>query len=485
MGIEEFSFQNWFSLSWWLTYIAELYKREPVHAIVEIAAFVTIISLLLRKPYNPLKPLTEKEAKELIKDWEPEPLCPPIPKSRQTYEEFVVTSGTDRVVTGVDGKNYVNLCSTNFLGLANSKALKAACRQTIEKYGVGSCGPRGFYGSIDVHIEFENMLAKFLGTPKAIVYSDGIATLASIIPAFTKRGDIIICDEAVNWGIQQGIALSRANVLSFKHNDMADLERTLGLLSEKDERSASKVTHQRMIIVEGISQYHGDITPLDKIVELKNLYKYRLLVDDSLALGVLGKRGRGTPDHFDIPIKEVDLYAGTVDNVLATVGGFCTSMDPDVCSHQVLSGSGYCFSASAPPYTCTAGTFNLKRIDEEPELCKKARQVALWFREKLYEIDGTILVGGASQPSPVCHLRLQKPRGREQDAEFMAKVRKMLIDEGILVDAPWYIPGDRGGGDRNPPAPSIRVSVTLNHSKEDVEEAARTIGKVFKAAFQG
>lgn len=473
-----FSFENVTSLSFWLSYLAESYRREPYHVLIEVACFVTIIYLISRKSYRPEKKLSVKEQDELIRDWKSEPLVPPLSEHRDEYKEFVVTSAAGATVTGEDGKDYLNLCSTNFLGLADTPSLKKACKDTIDKYGVGSCGPRGFYGSIDVHINLEKEIAKFCGTPAAIYYSDGIATLPSVIPAFLKRGDVILCDEGVNYAILQGISLSRSNVLFFKHNDVSDLERVLGLLCEKDERRASKKEHQRFIIVEGLYQNHGDICPLAQIVALKNQFKYRLLVDDSLALGVLGHTGRGSPEHHDISMRDIDLYCATLDTSFATVGGFSTSVDIETTEHQTLSGAGYCYSASAPPYCSTAGIHNIQALDARPELADKVKKVSLWFRAKLWEVEGAVLVGGMAIPSPVCHLRLQKPRGVDVDRSVLVDVREKLLQMGILSEVPFRIPLEK-----TPPAPSLRVSVTALHTQEQVEDAARKIGHAFRSVF--
>ncbi|EFP05273.1 CRE-SPTL-1 protein [Caenorhabditis remanei] len=133
----------------------------------------------------------------------------------------------------IDGETYLNMASTNFLSFIGVKRIEERAKQTIFKYGVGSCGPRGFYGTVDVHLDLEKELAKFMGCEEAVLYSYGFATVSSAIPAYAKKGDVIFVDEGVNFAIQKGLQASRSRVEYFKHNDMEDLER---LLLEQEQR---------------------------------------------------------------------------------------------------------------------------------------------------------------------------------------------------------------------------------------------------------
>lgn len=470
-----------FSIQWWLEYLVESYEREPGHVLLEIACFITIIYLLFRQSYDPTKvnPLSQKEQNDLIAEWHPEPLCPVQTQMQKDFSERKTTiidsgPGSEGKIS-VGGKEFLNFASCNFLGLADSAELKKACTDTICKYGVGSCGPRGFYGSIDTHIKLEEDFAKFVGVDEAIYYSDGIACMSSVIAAFAKRGDIIICDEAVNFGIQQGVHLSRSNVLYFKHNDMDDLERVLSDVDEKQKKSNQPIT-RRFIISEGISEYHGDVCPLDKLIALKNKYKYRVILDDSLAFGVLGKTGRGTTEHFSIDISEITFYVVTTDKCMASVGGLCMG-EKSIVDHQRLSGAGYCFSASAPPYSAVAGSTNLRRLATMGNTLADLRDKCSTNNKNFAKIDGVVVSGDSS--SPIMHLRLQRSRkSHHEDLLFWFNVQDKMREKGIIVDVPCYIPSET-----QPPAPSLRVMLSVNHSNHDLDTMYTTLSNIIREAL--
>ncbi len=198
---------------WWI----HLLEHSPGHVVVETALILFIIWLVfLRKTADPHKEeqfLSEKEVEQLIKEWKPEPLTPaPDPAWAQEDAEALVVDEMmgSRVV--VNGKNLLNLASFDFLGFGGRDEVKDAARAALNKYGCGSCGPRGFYGSIDVHVGAEVAMAKFMGAEEAISYSDAASSVSSTLPAFAKKGDLLIVDEAVYEPIQTAINLSRAQV---------------------------------------------------------------------------------------------------------------------------------------------------------------------------------------------------------------------------------------------------------------------------------
>jgi serine palmitoyltransferase len=300
------------------------------HLVVEGLLIAVIVFQLTRKSYKPpKKPLTEKEIDELCDEWEPEPLCPPIKEGARIDTPMLESAAGPHTI--VDGKEVVNFASANYLGLIGNEKIIDSCVGSLEKYGVGSCGPRGFYGTIDVHLDCEAKIAKFLGTPDSILYSYGISTIFSVIPAFCKKGDIIVADEGVHWAVQNGLHLSRSTVVYFKHNDMASLASTLEKLTRGNKR-AEKI--RRYIVVESIYQNSGQIAPLDEIVRLKEKYRFRVILEESHSFGVLGKSGRGLAEHYGVPIEKIDIITAGMGNALATDGGFCTG-SVRVVDHQV------------------------------------------------------------------------------------------------------------------------------------------------------
>lgn len=343
-----------------------------------------IMYVLARRQYKPKeKPkLSEEQIQTAVDSWKPGPLVPEgsVWKGESVIEHF---SGVTVKLQG-DAKSYSNFVSHNFLGLIGAPEVTKTCKSTIKKYGVGSCGPRGFYGSIDTHIKCEEEIAKFMGTEHAILYSYDVATPSSVVPAFAKAGDLVIADEGVNLSLKTGLYLSKSNVVFFKHNDMKDLESKL-----KDEEARFKknrsALNRRFIVAEGLYQNYGDIAPLKQIVGLKEKFKYRLILDESMSVGTLGKTGRGLSEHAGVSISDVDILCASMSNALASVGGFCVGAR-DIVKHQRLSGAAYVYSASLPPYISQASTTSLQLIAKEPQRVLKLQRNAKRLREGLEAI---------------------------------------------------------------------------------------------------
>lgn len=176
-------------------------------------------------------------------EWTPEPLAQPLdPVEQNELDSLPViqgaTSPKPKLVS--TGKTVLNLASYNFAGLAGNETVKERAVETLRKYGLGSCGPPGFYGTIDVHMNLEKDIADFLGTESSILYSQDFATISSVIPAFCKRGDIIVADRGVNFAIQKGLQISRSTIRWFDHNDLTSLEEVLQGV-EKEEEKATPV----------------------------------------------------------------------------------------------------------------------------------------------------------------------------------------------------------------------------------------------------
>ena len=223
-------------------------------------------------------------------------------------------------IKDTQGNSYTNFSSFDFLGLQGSKLLIENAKKILREYGVGTCGPRGFYGTLDIHLKLEEEIASFLGTQAAIIYSQAFSTVSSAIPAFSKRGDVIVADESVNIAIKTGIELSRSKIFYFKHNDPKDLQR---ILAKVELLQAGKPLYRKFLITEGIFYQDCSICPLEELISLKKQYKYRLFVDETLSFGSLGANGRGVTEHFGISATEIDLILGSLAHCIGAGGGFC------------------------------------------------------------------------------------------------------------------------------------------------------------------
>ncbi|XP_073259547.1 serine palmitoyltransferase 1-like [Porites lutea] len=462
--------------------ILEYYTKVPFyHVLFEAVLVLWIIRLITSKTFRFREQkieLTEKEEEELIEEWQPEPLVPVTP----TYDLDAITP---KVVQGkpghslkIDDKECLNFATFNFLGFVGNEKIEDTAIKSLHRYGVGSCGPRGFYGTIDVHLELEERLVKFMRTEEAILYSYGFSTIASVIPAYSKRGDVIFCDKGVSFAIQKGLVASRSRIMWFEHNDMDDLERLLLEQKEKDDKNPKKAcVTRRFLVVEGIYVNYGDIAPLPKLIELKYKYKVRIIIDESASFGVLGQTGRGLTENFDIPIKDVDLISVSMENSLATIGGFCCGTS-FVVDHQRLSGAGYCFSASLPPMLASAAIEALNIIEQKPEMFEELQEKAKLFRAELEGLKGLLCEG--SKESPILHLRLLEPHETfEEDEEKLKEIVALALQNGIALTIARYLKND----EKFLPPPSIRATLNVQLTNEEIKHGAQVIKQAAESIF--
>jgi len=212
------------------------------HIIIEIGLVFAVYQLFTTRPKRPKTAnsnLSEKERQQLIDDWKPEPLTPDYDNEDLETERIRTVEGSPGLEITLNGKKCLNFGSFNFLSFLNHEDLRTAAKDGIRKYGVGSCGPRGFFGTFDAHLDLEKKLAEFIGVEEAILYSYGFATIASAIPAYSKTGDIIYVDEEACFAIQQGIKASKSKVRYYRHNDMDHLESLLISRCRRQEKSES------------------------------------------------------------------------------------------------------------------------------------------------------------------------------------------------------------------------------------------------------
>ncbi|CAG2166924.1 unnamed protein product [Oppiella nova] len=455
-----------------------LVSAPKYHLALEGCLVMCVLWLIFHKSYRPeASKLTEKEKEELINEWTPEPLVPDTPADHYALNPRIVTSKLGKRIV-IDGTDCLNLSTHNYLGFVeNDKCIESAIKG-LRKYGVGSCGPRGFYGTVDIHLELESRLAQFMGVEEAVLYSYGFSAISSAIPAYSKVGDVIFVDEGVNFAIQQGLIASRSKIKFFKHNDVEDLHRLLLEQADLDRKNPKKAkVTRRFLVVEGLYINYGDICPLPQLLELKKKYKVRMFIDDTCALGVLGANGRGVVEHFGVSVNDIDMICATLENAMAAYGGFCCGTS-FIVDHQRLSGLGYCFSASLPPLQAAVALTSLETIEKDNSVIETLRQNCQTMHSFLENIPSVKVFG---EPiSPVKHLRFSNSTN---DYKHETKKLEAVVDyaqeRGYALTVARYLEES----EHLLPEPSIRLIVNALLSDEEMRQSAQLITQSFESVL--
>jgi 8-amino-7-oxononanoate synthase len=285
-----------------------------------------------------------------------------------------VESGQDPEVI-IEGKKMIMVGSNNYLGLTSHPKVKKAACKAIEDYGVGCVGSRFLNGTLDIHVQLENLLADFMQRESALVFSTGMLANLGVISTIVGKDDIIITDKFDHASIIDGCKLSYGSMKRFRHNDMSDLERILQSIDD---------SNGKLIVVDGVFSMEGDIANLPDIVTLAKKYKARLMVDDAHGIGVLGKNGRGTAEHFGLE-KEVDLILGTFSKSFASIGGFVAGNE-DVIHYLKHLSRALIFTASPSPSSVATVITAIDILKKEPERMTRLNNIAEMMRREFQKM---------------------------------------------------------------------------------------------------
>ncbi len=364
------------------------------------------------------------------------------------YPYFHVVESEQNPEVIVGGKKMVMLGSNNYLGLTSHPQVKEAAIEAIRKYGSGCAGSRFLNGTLDIHVKLEEKLASFFRKDAALTFSTGYQTNLGIISALAGKDDVVIIDKLDHASIIDACRLSFAEVKKFKHNDMASLEYVL-----KGSGNRGK-----LVVVDGVYSMEGDIALLPDIVRIGKQYGARIMVDDAHGIGVLGKTGRGTAEHFGLE-HDVDIIMGTYSKSMASIGGFVAA-DEDVIHFMKHTSRPLIFSASPPPASVAAVIAALDIIDREPE-----RRERLWHStHKMMKAFKEMGFDTGVAETPIIPLVMG-----EMDRAFM--MWKILHDEGVFVN-PVVPPATTPG------RCLIRTSYMATHTDEMLD---RVLGVIEKA----
>ncbi len=351
----------------------------------------------------------------------------------------------------VDGREMIMVGSNNYLGLINDPRVMKAAKEAVEKYGVATCGSRFLNGTLDLHVELEERLAKFTKREAALTFSTGFQTNQGIISTLIGRGDAVVTDRMVHASIIDACRLSYGEVYKFKHNDMADMERIISSL-DKDIG--------KLIVVDGVFSMEGDLANLPAIVEIGKKYNARIMVDDAHGIGVMGKNGRGTAEHFGVE-DEIDIIMGTFSKSFASLGGFVAGKNK-IISYIKHFARALIFSASITPASVATVLASLKIIETEPER-----------RERLWEITKKMKSGfqaagynTGQTETPIIPVIIG-------DDELAFMLWKLLREDGVFTNPVIYPAVPKGQS-------LIRTSYSANHTEEELDKVLVSFEKCGK-----
>jgi 8-amino-7-oxononanoate synthase len=360
----------------------------------------------------------------------------------------VIESAQDpEVVSG--GRRMIMLGSNNYLGLTNDPRVKEAALDAVRKYGSGCAGSRFLNGTLDLHVRLEERLAEFMRRDAAVTFATGYQVNLGAISCLVGKGDVVYLDKQDHACIIDGARLSFGEVRKFKHNDPADLAR----LMQNDVSARG-----RFVVVDGVFSMEGDIARLPEIVAAARKYEAGVMVDDAHSIGVLGRTGRGTAEHFGLE-GEVDLVMGTFSKSMASVGGFIAG-DETVIDYIKHRARTMIFSAAPPPASVAAALATVEIMEREPERRARLWENARFFSEGLRSLG----LDTAGSETPVVPIVVG------EDGAALAMVQR-LDEEGVFVNcvlSPATPPGRA----------LIRTSLMATHTREQLTRALEAIERV-------
>ncbi|HZR64938.1 MAG TPA: glycine C-acetyltransferase [Terriglobales bacterium] len=378
-------------------------------------------------------------------------------KTKGTYFHLRVLDDEQAPECTFDGKHVINLASNNYLGLTTHPKLREAALEAIRKYGVGSGAVRTIAGTMKIHMELEQKIARFKNVEACVVFQSGFTANAGTVSAVLGKEDFIISDQLNHASIIDGARLSRAKILVFEHKNVADAEAKLSSIAGQ--------LGKKLLITDGVFSMDGDIGPLPGLCDLAEKYGAIMMVDDAHASGVLGRNGRGTIDHFNVHGR-VDIQVGTLSKAIGALGGYvCGSRDLiEFLYHRARP---FLFSTSHPPSVAATCIAAFDVLEQEPERIER-----LWENTRFWKKELALLgfdIGGKTTPAsetPITPIIIG-------DGKLTMDFSRELFKEGVL-----------GTGITYPTVPEgkarIRTIMTATHTNEELQRALGALERVGK-----
>jgi len=375
-------------------------------------------------------------------------------KAQHLYFRLKVLEGEQKPIATFDGKEVINLSSNNYLGLTTHPKLRRAAIDAVRKYGVGSGAVRSITGTMKIHLELEEQIARFKKVEACVVFQSGFTANAGTVSALLGKDDLIISDELNHASIIDGCRLSRATIKVFKHKDIADCERVL--------KETEGWNGKKLLITDGVFSMDGDIADLPALCDLAEKFNCVMMVDDAHASGVLGNHGRGTIDHHNCHGR-VDIQVGTLSKAIGAIGGYvCGSRDLIEFLYQ--RARPFIFSTSHPPSVATTcqAAFDVLDSDAGERLIKKLWSNTKYFKRRLKKLGFNT---GKSE-TPITPIMVG-------DAGKAFDFSRELFNEGVLALAIGYPTVPEGKA-------RLRTIVTATHKRADLDRAAEIMSAVGK-----
>jgi len=378
-------------------------------------------------------------------------------KQKGTYFKLRVLDDEQAAVCHFDGRKVINLASNNYLGLTTHPKLREAALAATRKYGVGSGAVRTIAGTMKLHLELEEKIARFKGVEACVVFQSGFTANAGTVSAILGKDDYIISDELNHASIIDGCKLSRAKILVFRHKDVAHAEEQLA--------SVANLPGKKLLITDGVFSMDGDIGPLPGLCAAAEKYGAIMMVDDAHSSGVLGRNGRGTIDHFGVHGR-VDIQVGTLSKAIGALGGYVCGTR-DFIEYLYHRARPFLFSTSHPPAVAATCIAAFDVLENEPELIEK-----LWSNTRFFKKELGLLgfnIGGQNTPAsetPITPIILG-------DGRATMEFSKAIFEEGVM-----------GTGIAFPTVPEgkarVRTIVTATHTESELAEALEVLARVGK-----
>jgi glycine C-acetyltransferase len=364
--------------------------------------------------------------------------------------ERVIVSPQGSSIRVEDGKEVLNLCANNYLGLADDPRIVAAAKEALDRWGYGLASVRFICGTQDVHKQLEQRISGFLGTEDTVLYSSCFDANGGLFETLLSEQDAVISDELNHASLIDGNRLSKARRLRYRNRDMADLETQL---------KASADARRRLIATDGVFSMDGYVAPLGEICDLADRYEAMVMVDDSHALGFVGPRGRGTPELHGVSGR-VDIVTGTLGKALGGASGGFTSGRKAIIDLLRQRSRPYLFSNSVAPAMVSASLKVLDLLESGDDLRARLRDNTAWFRERMTGLGFDVLPGD----HPIVPVMIG-------DAARATQMADLLLEKGVYVIGFSYpvVPVGKA---------RIRTQVSAAHSRDDLQTAATAFAAV-------